>query len=468
MPKRGSRRYRTEQDYLGKKKIPVKAFYGVQTQRALENFPISGITMPLSLVYALAMIKKSAALANISEQRLDSKKGRAIIRACQDILHGRLDDQFPLDIYQAGAGTSEHMNVNEVIANRALQILGKKRGLYTFVHPHDHVNLGQSTNDVFHSATQVAVYLEVRDHLLPVLKRLEQELKKKAVKWKRVVKSGRTHLRDAVPMTLGQEFRGFADTITKDRKHIEDTYTILLELNLGGTAIGTKINTSKGYQRKAFRELKKLTKAPFRPSQDLFEGTQSLDSLMATSSALKVLASDLIKIANDLRLLSSGPATGLNEIELPAVQPGSSIMPGKVNPVIAEMMDMVGFQVIANDMAITLCGQAGQLELNVMAPLAAYSLLHSVHILGNSVDIFTSKCIKGIKAHPEKAKAFLEKNPIIVTALTPYLGYNKAAQVAKLSYTHDKPIKDIVLQMRLMDKTTLDNVLNVNTLAKQR
>lgn len=462
------RRYRIERDYLGTKKIPADAFYGIETQRALENFPISNLKLPLNLVHAIVLIKKAAAHANVYEGRLDAQKGQAIAHACQDILDGQLDLQFPLDVFQSGAGTSEHMNVNEVIANRALMYLRKPKGTYAFIHPNDHVNLCQSTNDVFHSAIHVAAYLQIRDYLLPHLFQLEHALRKKAKQWRHVLKSGRTHLRDAVPMTLGQEFNAYAESVKKDIHHLHESSLHLLTLNLGGTAIGSGVNATPHFSGLVVKELRTATHAPFVRARNLFEGTQSLDSLLLMSSSLRVLSVNLIKIANDLRLLSSGPATGLNELTLPSVQPGSSIMPAKVNPSMAEMLDMVGFQVIGNDTTLTLCAQAGQLELNVMMPLAAHSLLQSIEILSNALAVFTVKCVMGIEANPKKCREYLEKNPIIVTALTPYLGYARAAEVAKKAYEKDMSVRDIVLREHLLDERTLNKVLNMSALTGEK
>jgi aspartate ammonia-lyase len=455
------RQQRKEKDSLGGRKVPSDAYYGIQTKRAIDNFPVSGLKMQKSIIYAMAMVKKAAALANLKEKRLASKQARAIIKACDDVLKGKLDDQFPVDVFQAGAGTSENMNVNEVIANRALERLGKKKGSYDIVHPNDHVNLGQSTNDVFHSAIHIAAYQGIRGGLLPALHDLEKELGRKAKRWRKVPKSGRTHLRDAVPMMLGQEFSGYAMTIGKNIRNLESASARLLEINLGGTAIGTSVNAPRGFQTKMFKELNRQTKLGFRQSENLFEGTQSLNAIVTVSSALKVLAADLAKIANDLRLLASGPVTGLNELELPAVQPGSSIMPGKINPAVAEMLDMVAFQVIGNDTTITLCSQAGQLELNVMMPLAAYDLLNSVEILSSSIEIFSDKCVKGIKANEKRLREYVEKNPIIVTALTPYIGYAKAAEVAKQAYKEDRSVRQIVLEKKLLDEKTLNKALGL-------
>jgi aspartate ammonia-lyase len=453
------KRYRTERDFLGSRKIPSSAYYGVQTQRALENFQISGLHFSKDFIDAMVIIKRSAALANMKAKQLDPTKGRLIVRSCDDILQHKLDDQFLVDVFQAGAGTSEHMNVNEVIANRGLELAGKKKGSYQFLHPNDHVNLSQSTNDVFHSAIHVASYRAVHDELLPALVLLERALRQKSRQWKSVTKSGRTHLRDAVPMTLGQEFGSYATAIWKDQWQLRHTMRLLLELNLGGTAIGSGINASAAYRREVYQQLRKITHTPFRPTKNLFEETSSLGSLQTVSGSLRGLATTLIKLANDLRLLGSGPVTGFDELELPAVQPGSSIMPGKVNPAMAEMMDMVGYRVISNDVTLSLCSQAGQLELNVMMPLAAYALLESIHLLSRGIEAFTLKCVRGLRANTKTCHEYLEKNPIVVTAFTPLIGYEKAAHVAKRAYREDKTIRQVLFEERLLDKKTIETVL---------
>lgn len=458
------RGYRVERDSLGSKNIPSSAYYGVQTKRALDTFAVSGLHIQKQLIYALVTIKKAAALANMRDRKLDTSRGKAIVRACDEALRGKFDREFTLDVFQAGAGTSENMNVNEVLANRALQTLGKKKGDYSFLHPNDHVNMSQSTNDVFHSAIHIAAYSMIYDDLLPSLYHLVSALQMKARRWKHVTKSGRTHLRDAVPMTLGQEFHAYASIVHNDAHQLEIASRCLLDLNLGGTAIGTSINASLAYQRHVYKHLRLLTKFPFRRMSDLIAGTQSLSALATTSGGLKTLALDLVKIANDLRLLSSGPVTGLDELALPAVQPGSSIMPGKVNPAVVEMLDMVGFQVVGNDTTISLCAQAGQLELNVMMPLAAYNFLSSITLLSRGVEIFTEKCVKGIKANEKRCKEYVEKNPIMVTALTPYIGYAKAAKIAQHAYREGRTVRDLVLAEKLLDKKTVRRVLDVRRL----
>lgn len=455
------RGFRTEKDSLGKKKVPSEAYYGVATQRALDNFVVSGLHFQKSLIYSIALVKKASALAHSKSKELDSTIANAISKAASDVISGKLDGEFKLDVFGAGAGTSENMNMNEVLANRALELLGKKKGKYKLIDPHNHVNLSQSTNDVFHSAIHVAAYSQIIKELLPALSHLQSSLDKKAKSFARVLKSGRTHLRDALPMTLGQEFGAYAYSIKKHIQNIKQDSALLLEINLGGTAIGSSLNASKSYRKHIYQELNKISKAKFYPSKNLFEATSSLRAIVQTHSSLKSLAVDLIKIANDIRFLSSGPATGLNEISLPAVQEGSSIMPGKVNPSMAEMLDMACFQVVGNDSAITMAAEAGQLELNVMMPSAAYSLLLSIEVLSRSVEIFADKCINGITVNKENCLHYLEKNPIIVTALSPAIGYAQAAMFAKKAYKEDRPIKEILLREKVISAADLDKLLKI-------
>ena len=442
--------FRIERDYLCMKKIPYDALYGISTLRARENFPVSNLHLPKELTYAIVQIKRAAALVNAQRKLLSRQQTRAILRACDDILNSKFNAQFPLDVYQAGAGTSQHMNVNEVIANRALEILGKKKGSYRIIDPHNHVNLGQSTNDVFHSAIHVAAFLTVRHKLLPALNALSRSLTKKTRRWRSIIKTGRTHLRDAVPMTLGQEFSGYAAIIKKREKEIKQASASLLELNLGGTAIGTGITAPRDFGKDLIHKLNHSLKTCFRQSRNLFEGTQSLAAIAALSSALKVCSLSLIQFSHDLRLLSSGPATGLNELRLPAAQPGSSIMPAKVNPSIPEMMEMICFQVIGNDETIALATQAGELELNVMMPVAAYNLLLSIEILSNGVHIFQTKCIDGIEPNIEVCRSYVERNPIAVTVLAPHIGYDKAAEIAQRAYREHTSIREILLREHIL------------------
>ena len=457
---------RIERDSFGEISVPANSYGGAQTARSMHHFAIGREKMPPEMIRAFGILKKAAAMANRDLKALPSELCSYIVQAADEVIDGKLDQHFPLNIWQTGSGTQSNMNANEVISNRAITLAGGSMGSKSPIHPNDHVNLAQSTNDVFHSAMHIAAYTEITKNLLPTLQQLQKALEKKAHQWKKVIKTGRTHLKDAVPMTLGQEFSGYAAMLVKNYKHIKEDTETLREINLGGTAIGTGINTSKNYKKYVYQALAQSTRIKLKPTVNFFEGTASLGPIATAHAPLKVLAENLIKIANDLRLLSSGPLGGFNEITLPAIQPGSSIMPAKVNPAIAEMLDMVCFQVLGNDTTIGLCSQAGQLELNVMMPLAAYTLLNSIHILSNSMHTFTERCVKGIKANEQKCKEYVEKNPILVTALTPYIGYQKAADVAKRAYHEERSVKDIVREEKLMDLKVLEKILNIKKLIK--
>ena len=448
-----SMKYRTEKDSLGNVEVPEDAYYGAQTQRALDLYKISGSTLPLTFFRAYVLIKRAAASANMSTQRLDSKKGQAVLKSCDEILKGKLTENFVVDAFQAGAGTSTNMNINEVIANRATEILGGKKGDYV-VHPNDDVNMAQSTNDTFHTAIHLSAVSAV-DGLLKAASRLQKALEKKEKELNRVVKSGRTHLMDAVPITLGQEFSGYAAALGKDIKRLDSARDSLLEINIGGTAVGTGLNAEPKYMKNVLKEINKLTKEKFRQPDNFFEATQNMGAVVETSSALRSLALDLVKISSDMRLMAM-----LEEIELPAVQPGSSIMPGKVNPSVAEMVGMVGYQVLGNDAAIAHACAASQLELNVMMPVAAKNLLESATILTNSCTAFDDNCISGIKANEEIIKQNLEKNASVVTALTPFIGYEKAAEAVRISRETRKPVRTVLLEMRILSGKELDNILN--------
>jgi len=463
MSKRKSR-FRIEKDFLGEKKIPADAYYGVQTSRAVENFPISGMRAYPVFIRAMAYIKKAAATANAKAGRLPKNKARAIERAADEVIAGRFDDQFVVDVYQAGAGTSFHMNMNEVIANRAEEILGGKKGRYLKVHPNDHVNLGQSTNDVFPTAMRLAALMLLGD-LIPALKNLQRAFEVKSRQFKNIVKSGRTHLQDATPVTLGQELSGYAQAIRHSREFIEKSADMLNDLGIGGSAVGTGVMTHRGYSTEVVRILRMLTGLKkLRLSKNLFEAMQSNAPLSAVSSALKVLALELIRIANDLRLLSSGPRTGLGEIKLPAVQPGSSIMPGKVNPVICEMVNMVCFQVLGNDLTVATAVQAGQLELNVMMPVISHNLLHSIMILTNAAGVLTEKCVKGIKPNRKTCRKFAEASVGMATLLRPILGYHKAAELALESQATGKLIGELAVEKGLLTPGQYNKLLKAESL----
>ncbi|MEY9981489.1 aspartate ammonia-lyase [Bradyrhizobium yuanmingense] len=436
---------RREIDGLGEVDVPLGAYYGPQTMRAINNFPISGI--PIShlsqLIHALAMVKKAAVLANARLGDIPATKARAIAASCDDIINGNLMAEFPIDVFQGGAGTSTNMNVNEVIANKALEHLGLPRGRYDAVHPNDDVNLSQSTNDVYPTAIRLAVLLAHRS-LDRELRHLADEFDRKGAEFSAIVKLGRTQLQDAVPMTLGQEFSAFATTIREDVARLEELVSLFKEVNLGGTAIGTGINTKPDYAGIAVEELSRLTQLSLIPAINLIEACWDTGAFVLFSGMLKRTATKLSKISNDLRLLSSGPRGGLAEINLPALQAGSSIMPGKVNPVIPEVVNQVAFQVIGADLTITLAAEAGQLQLNVMEPVIAYSMLQSVSLLTNAACVLREKCIAGITANADRCRAHLEASTAVVTALTPLIGYERASEVAKSTLKSGQNIWDIL------------------------
>ncbi len=449
---------RIEKDTLGTMEVPDSAYYGAQTARAVHNFPISGLKPHPAFVWAVTIIKKCAAEANMVTGRLAPEIGNAIVAAADEVLAGALADQFVVDPFQAGAGTSHNMNVNEVLANRALELLGHQRGDFSILHPNDHVNMAQSTNDLIPTAIRLAS-LETLDPLLEALERLEQALAAKGKEFDHILKSGRTHLQDAVPIRLGQEFGAYAAAIRKNREGLEGCIPALLELGIGGTAVGTGLNAEPAYITQVVERLAIATGFPVTGSPDLFEAMQNMDPFLALSSALRRTAVNLGRIANDLRLLSSGPRTGLDEIRLPAVQPGSSIMPGKINPSMAEMTNMVCYQVMGNDQAVMLAVQAGQLELNVMMPLIAFNLLFSLELLKNCVQKFTDSCISGIVANEERCRTYLENSLGLVTVLAPSIGYNAAADVAKESMATGRSIREIVLARGLMSEKDLNEAM---------
>jgi len=450
---------RTERDPLGERAVPADAYYGIQTARALENFPISGLRAPTLLVDATILIKKAAAQANVTLGRLEPRVGNAITQAADEILGGRFRDQFVVDVYQAGAGTSHNMNANEVIANRAAELLGGARGEYRDVHPNDHVNMGQSTNDVFPTATRLALLLGHRDLVLAA-RALAAALAIKANEFDNILKVGRTHLQDAVPMTLGQEFSGFATCIDAAANALDQASDQLHEVNLGATAVGTGLNAGDDYTGIAVGNLSRLTAQTLIPAANRFRVTQSMGDVLAYSGAMRRLAVELGKIASDLRLLSMGPRAGLSEIRLPAVQPGSSIMPGKVNPSVPEMVNQVCFQVIGCDTTICTAAEAGQLELNVMMPVIAWNALHSSTILRNAMTALRARCVEGIEADAERCRELLERSTAVATALSPYLGYAKTAEIAKASVETGRPIRELVLEQGLLDAQQLDRILS--------
>ncbi len=456
---------RLEKDSLGEHEIPSETYYGIQTYRAIENFPISGLKPKPSYIDATIHIKKSAAKVNRALGLLDARRADAIVAACDEILNGKLREWFVVDVYQAGAGTSHNMNANEVIANRAIELLGGKKGDYSIIHPNDHVNMAQSTNDVCPTAIRIGAILLTRS-LLNSLQNAENGFSAKAKEFDAIIKSGRTHLQDAVPMRLGQEFGAYAFCIRKHREAIHRAADSSKDLGIGGTAVGTGLNAHPQYRSMMVRELSLELDADFRMTNDYFEAMQSLRPFVELSGAVRGLAQDLIRIANDLRLLSSGPKTGLAEIALPELQPGSSIMPGKVNPVMAEMLNMVCFQVIGCDMTILLAAQAGQLELNVMMPVVAFNLLHEIEILGNAVDAFARLCVTGIKANEARCQEFARSSMSIVTVLNPHIGYAAAAEVAKEYLASGKSIIQIVLERGLLTKEKLDRIFELRSMTE--
>ena len=450
---------RTEKDSLGFKEIPADVHFGIQTARAIENFPISGLHAHPSLIRAIAMVKEAAAEANRELGLVDAKTADAIIEAAREVQQGKWDHAFVVDIFQAGAGVSFHMNTNEVIANRASQILGGELGEYKHAHPNDHVNYGQSTNDVFPTAMRLAALLELQK-LYAALDGLIAAFNDKGKEFHHILKSGRTHMMDAVPMRLGQEFTAYAGAIARAKKAIEQQSELLRELGLGGSAVGTGINTHPDYRDKAVANLARISGQKLMPVDDMRYAMQSNLAMASVSSALRNLALEAIRISNDLRLLSSGPNTGLAEIILPALQPGSSIMPGKINPVMAELAAMVSFQVVGYDTAVALAVQAGQLELNVMMPTMAHSVLTSLTIMTNMLRQLTDFCIKGITANEKRCEFYAQSTVSLATALNPYIGYAKAAEIAKESVTTGKTIIDIARSKGYLSDQQIKEILD--------
>ncbi len=442
--------FRVEQDSMGPVQVPADALYGAQTMRAVENFPVSGITFPRSFIRALGLIKLAAAQVNQQLGHLDPTLAGGIVQAAQEVADGRWDADFPIDIFQTGSGTSTNMNANEVIANRALQILGQEPGS-KLVHPNDHVNMGQSSNDVIPTAVHVAAYLEVAEALLPALHHLHEALAAKAVEFDDVLKTGRTHLMDAMPVRLGQEFGGYAAQIEASSQRVEASLRRLAELALGGTAVGTGINALPGFADGVAQSLRRLTGLPFREASNHFAAQAAMDAAVELSGQLKTVAVTLMKISNDLRWMNSGPIAGLGEIALPALQPGSSIMPGKVNPVIPEAVTMVAAQVLGNDLTVTIAGQSGNFELNVMLPVLAHNLLQSITLLASASRLLADKAIAGTVANRERMLSLIDKNPILVTALNPVIGYDKAAKAAKQAYAQGRTVREVVVELGYLD-----------------
>lgn len=456
---------RIEKDSMGEMQVPSNALYGAQTQRAVLNFPISSLRFPRSFIAAMGLIKKAAAEINMQQGELDQRLGQAIVQACDEVIAGDLDAQFVLDIFQTGSGTSTNMNANEVLASRASQILGEALGSKT-VHPNDHVNMGQSSNDVIPTAMHIAARVALQQDLIPAIERLRDSFQAKAADFDDVIKSGRTHLMDATPVRLGQEFGGYASQLAHGIKRLREASEDLAELALGGTAVGTGTNQLPEFSQAAILRISQYTGVQFREADNHFEAQGSKDAYVYASGALNTLAVSLMKIANDIRWMASGPTSGLAEITLPAVQPGSSIMPGKVNPVMAEALMMVAAQVMGNHVAVTVGGQHGNFELNVMMPVMAHNLLESIALLTTACDAFRTKCVEGIEANRKRAQELLERNPSIATALNKSIGYDEAAKVAKEAAANGESVRAVVKRRGLLDDEQLDRVLNVRDMTE--
>ncbi|MGD2185058.1 MAG: class II fumarate hydratase [Desulfobacterales bacterium] len=452
-------KYRKEKDTMGTVLVPETAYYGPQTQRAVDNFPMGDLKLPASFIRALALVKKCAARANKELGLLDSKLADAIATAAQEVIDGQLDDQFVVNVFQTGSGTSTNMNMNEVVACRANEILSGKKDGKSPIHPNDHVNLSQSSNDVIPSVIHIAAMVSIREHLIPSLRLLEQSLAKKTEAFADIHKIGRTHLQDAVPMLLGQEFSGYSRQMELGIKRIAAAEERLCELALGGTAVGTGVNAHPEFAARVVVLLSKETKISFQEAANHFEAQAAQDAAVEASGALKTLAVSLVKIANDIRWLASGPRCGIGEINLPSLQPGSSIMPGKVNPVIPEAVIQVAAQVMGNDTSIMMGGQAGNFELNVMLPVMAYNLLQSIELLASAVDVFAKKCIDGISANEETCAGYIEKSLALATGLVPKIGYDKAAAVSKKAYESGKTVREVLLEEKILSEKEFDDWL---------
>src|SRR5215471_12407064 len=453
-----AQQFRQEKDSIGIKEIPAEVYYGVQTARAVENYPISGMRANPTLIRAIGMVKYAAAQANKELGLVDNKRADAIMQAAKEVINGKWDSSFVVDVFQAGAGVSFHMNSNEVVANRATELMGGKLGEYT-VHPNDHVNYGQSTNDVFPTSMRVATLLEL-EKLYPVLDGLAGALEAKGKEFHNIMKSGRTHMQDAVPIRLGQEFAAYGVAVRRAIDDIRRASDSLRELGLGGSAVGTGINTHPDYRAKAVANLSRISGQKLTPAADMRWAMQSNAGMAQVSAALRNLALEIIRLSHDLRLLASGPNTGLAEINLPGLQPGSSIMPGKINPVMPELAAMVSFQVIGNDTAVAFAVQGGQLELNVMMPTMAYSVLQSITILTNMVKVFTEKCIAGLTANAKRCDFYAQSTVSLATALNPYIGYAKAAEIVKESVATGRSIIDIAREKKLLTEKEIAEILD--------
>ncbi len=454
-----------EEDSLGRRDVPADAYWGIQTLRARENFPVSGLTASRHLIRAYGLLKIACVRANVALGALPAALGTPIEQAAEEVAAGKLDREFVVDVFQAGAGTSFHMNVNEVIANRALERMGKPRGDYATVSPNDHVNRGQSTNDTYPTAAQVATILALTE-VEAAVRTLAESLNRKGTEFARVPKSGRTHLKDAMPVTLGAEFHAYATALDRVLETLPPVTRALAEVPLGGSAVGSGVNTVPGFRARAVEELARLSQLPLQVARDPFEGMESRWALGAASAWLRTLALELVRIANDLRLLSSGPQTGLDEIRVPEIQPGSSIMPAKVNPSAAECLDMVGFHVAGADLATSLAQQAGQLEINVMMPLAAYEVLFASQILANYLPVFARTCVDGITANTTRTERYLVESAALATALTPKLGYLKVAEILHEAERTGRPVKALLLEKKLLTAEEIESLIGPAALLK--
>ncbi|MFB4167377.1 aspartate ammonia-lyase [Virgibacillus sp. JSM 102003] len=450
---------RIEKDFLGSKNVPIDSYYGIQTLRAVENFPITGYKIHKELINAMAMVKKASATANMEVGRLYSGLGNVIVQVADEIIEGKWHDQFLVDPIQGGAGTSINMNTNEVIANRGLEILGKEKGDYFQLSPNSIVNMSQSTNDSFPTAIHIAT-LSLLKKLLETMRKMYHAFVNKASEFDEIIKMGRTHLQDAVPIRLGQEFEAYSRVVERDIKRIERSAEHLYEVNMGATAVGTGLNANPKYIESVVKHLADISSFPLVNASNLVDATQNTDAYTEVSASLKVCMMNMSKIANDLRLMASGPGVGFNEIKLPALQPGSSIMPGKVNPVMPELINQVAFQVIGNDNTICLASEAGQFELNVMEPVLVFNLLQSIDIMNNSFNVFTDHCLNGIEANNEKLKSDVERNVGIITAVNPHLGYEVVARIAREAITTGESVRDLCLKYDVLTEEELDIILD--------
>ncbi len=449
-------KYRIETDSMGEVKVPAEKYYGAQTMRSLTNFKIGNETMPPELIRSLAIVKKAGALTNKKLGLLAPSKAALIVKAADEIIKGSLNDQFPLVVWQTGSGTQTNMNVNEVISNRAIKMAGGKLGSKTPIHPNDDVNKSQSSNDVFPTAMHVAVVLQIHDKLIPSVKKLRDALDKKSKEFKPIIKIGRTHLMDATPLTLGQEFSGYVEQLNKGIKRVEGSLPRLYELALGGTAVGTGLNTHPQFAVKAAKKISQLTQRPFVTSPNKYESLAAHDALVEFSGCLNTLAVSLMKIANDIRWLASGPRCGIGEISFPDNEPGSSIMPGKVNPTQCEAVTMVAAQVFGNHTTVTFAGASGNFELNVYKPVIIYNVLQSIRLIADVCVSFTDKCVVGIKPNKSIIKKHLDESLMLVTALNPYIGYDKAAKVAKKAFAEDKTLKEVAVELKFLSAQDFD------------